>query len=142
MVPSIVVIEDDQRSRERLIRVLSQEGYDVDGAGTALDGLRRIAQNAPDAVVFDMALPDIDSDELLRLSPKEFDLLVYLAERAGVVVPKRELMAEVWRQPYGGSGKSIDVHLSRLRKKLGESDARSRYIQTVHGVGVKLVEPG
>jgi DNA-binding response OmpR family regulator len=50
-------------------------------------------------------------------------------------------MAEVWRQPYGGSEKSVDVHISWLRKKLGESAADARYIETVHGVGIKLVEP-
>ena len=77
----------------------------------------------------------------LELSPKEFDLLRFLAEREGEVVSKRELLAEVWRQPYGGSEKTVDVHLSWLRKKLGESAADSRYLQTVFGVGVKLVDP-
>lgn len=75
------------------------------------------------------------------LTRKEFDFLAYLAERIGVVVSKRELLAEVWRQPYGGADKTVDVHLSVLRRKLGESAAQSRYLQTVHGVGVKLVTP-
>ena len=77
----------------------------------------------------------------LELSPKEFDLLYYLAERKGEVVPKRDLLAEVWRQPYGGSDKTVDVHLSWLRRKLGESASEPRFIRTVFGVGVKLVEP-
>ncbi len=77
----------------------------------------------------------------LDLSPKEFDLLRVLAERVGEVVSKRELMAEVWREPYGGSERSVDVHLSWLRKKLGESAQKPRYLRTVHGVGVKLVDP-
>lgn len=81
------------------------------------------------------------SGAALQLSPKEFDLLVYLAERADEVVSKQQILAEVWRQPYGGSDKTVDVHLSWLRKKLGESAAESRYLQTVHGVGVKLVTP-
>ena len=75
------------------------------------------------------------------LSPKEFDVLRFLAERPGEVVSKRELLAEVWRQPYGGSEKTVDVHISWLRKKLGETAAESRYLQTVFGVGVKLVDP-
>jgi DNA-binding response OmpR family regulator len=78
----------------------------------------------------------------LDLSPKEFDLLRVLVERAGEVLTKRELLAEVWREPYGGSDHTIDVHLSWLRKKLGETAQYPRYIQTVHGVGVKLVDPG
>lgn len=79
--------------------------------------------------------------ELLDLSPKEFELLWLLAERAGTVVSKREMLAEVWRQPYGGGDRTVDVHLSWLRKKLGESASDPRYLRTVHGVGVKLVDP-
>ncbi|MGY1642402.1 response regulator transcription factor [Geodermatophilus sp. SYSU D00703] len=78
----------------------------------------------------------------VELSPKEFDLLAYLAARAGTVVPKRELLTEVWQQPYGGSDKTVDVHLSWLRRKLGESAAEPRLLQTVRGVGVRLAEPG
>lgn len=79
--------------------------------------------------------------ETLDLSPKEFDMLRVLVERAGDVLTKRELLAEVWREPYGGSDHTVDVHISWLRKKLGESAQAPRYIQTVHGVGVKLVDP-
>ena len=79
--------------------------------------------------------------ESLDLSPKEFDLLKMLAERRGEVVTKREMLAEVWRQPYGGGDRTVDVHLSWLRKKLGESASDPRYLRTVHGVGVKLVVP-
>jgi DNA-binding response OmpR family regulator len=77
----------------------------------------------------------------LELSPKEFDLLFALSERVGEVVSKRELMAEVWREPYGGSDRTIDVHLSWLRRKLGETAQHPRYLHTVHGVGLKLVDP-
>jgi DNA-binding response OmpR family regulator len=79
--------------------------------------------------------------EPLDLAPKEFDLLRFLAERMGRVVTKRDILAEVWREPYGGSERTVDVHLSWLRKKLGESASRPRYLRTVHGVGVKLVPP-
>jgi DNA-binding response OmpR family regulator len=225
-MPAVLIIEDDQRIRELVTRVLSQSGYDVSGASTALDGLQQIVQGSPDVVVLDMGLPDLDGADLLKmiravtdvpvvvatarsedkdvirtldagaddylvkpfsveqlearlravlrrsavdemgaklvvggitidpgsriaaldgsqlqLSPKDFDLLVFLAERPGLVVSKRQLMAEVWRQPYGGSEKSVDVHISWLRRKLGESAAEPRYIETVHGVGIKLVEP-
>jgi two-component system KDP operon response regulator KdpE len=77
----------------------------------------------------------------VELSPKEFDLLAYLAARPGAVVPKRELLSEVWQLPYGGSDKTVDVHLSWLRRKLGESAAEPRYLLSVRGVGVKLVDP-
>lgn len=94
------------------------------------------------ALVVDAAAREATlDDEAIQLSPKEFDLLAYLAERPGEVVSKRQILAEVWHQPWGGSDKTVDVHLSWLRKKLGESAAESRFLQTVHGVGIKLVEP-
>jgi two-component system, OmpR family, KDP operon response regulator KdpE len=77
----------------------------------------------------------------VELSPKEFDLLAYLAARAGAVVTRRELLSEVWQLSYGGSDKTVDVHLSWLRRKLGESGAEPRLLQTVRGVGVRLAEP-
>lgn len=77
----------------------------------------------------------------LELSPKEFDLLLYLAERPGEVVGKRELLAKVWNQPYGGADKTVDVHLHWLRRKLGETADEPVYLHRVRGVGVKLVPP-
>jgi DNA-binding response OmpR family regulator len=77
----------------------------------------------------------------LDLSRREFDLLAYLAARPGRVVTKRELLAEIWQQPYGGADKTVDVHLSWLRRKLGETAAEPRYLRTARGVGVRLVEP-
>jgi DNA-binding response OmpR family regulator len=77
----------------------------------------------------------------LELTPREFDLLCYLANRAGVVVPRRELLTHVWRQAFGGPDDTIDVHLSWLRRKLGESAQQPRYLHTIRGVGVKLSAP-
>jgi DNA-binding response OmpR family regulator len=77
----------------------------------------------------------------LELAPREFDLLHYLAERAGAVVSKRELLTEVWHVPYGGADKTVDVHLAWLRRKLGETAAAPRYLYTVRGVGVRLAAP-
>jgi DNA-binding response OmpR family regulator len=79
---------------------------------------------------------------LLELSPKEFDLLCYLADNVGQVVSKRTLVAEVWNQPYGGTDKTVDVHLHWLRRKLGETAEQPKYLHRVRGVGIKLVDPG
>ncbi|MCZ4118917.1 response regulator transcription factor [Streptomyces sp. H39-S7] len=76
----------------------------------------------------------------LDLTRREFDLLAFLAARPGVVVARRELLAEVWQQSYGDD-QTIDVHLSWLRRKLGETAARPRYLHTLRGVGVKLEPP-
>ncbi|SFE73732.1 response regulator transcription factor [Blastococcus tunisiensis] len=112
--------------------------------------LRRAAGTA-DAAAAAVTVADLTVDPRTRrvthagatveLAPKEFDLLAYLAARAGTVVSKRELLTEVWQLPYGGSDKTVDVHLSWLRRKLGESAASPRLLQTVRGVGVRLAEP-
>lgn len=77
----------------------------------------------------------------LELTPREFDLLSYLASRSGSVVSRRELLTQVWRQAFGGPDDTIDVHLSWLRRKLGESAQQPRYLHTIRGVGVKLSPP-
>ncbi len=80
-------------------------------------------------------------DEVLDLSRKEFDLLLMLAQNKGQVVTKRDILAEVWRNAYGGAERTVDVHLSWLRRKLGESAAAPAYLHSVRGVGVRLVDP-
>lgn len=104
------------------------------------------AEEATELVVGDLVVDLAAHDATLNgdhldLTSKEFELLAFLAARPGVMVPKRTLMAEVWRQPYGGADKTVDVHLSWLRRKLGESAAEPVYIHTKRGVGVKLVDP-
>ncbi|SRR5579871_6004492 len=77
----------------------------------------------------------------IDLSRREFDLLFYLATRAGQVVTKRDLLTNVWRMPYAGADKTVDVHISWLRRKLGENAHQPRYLHTIRGVGIKLVAP-
>jgi DNA-binding response OmpR family regulator len=77
----------------------------------------------------------------VELARKEFELLLALARRAGEVVTKRDLLAEVWQLAWGGSDRTVDVHLSWLRRKLGESAREPRYLHSVRGVGVRLVAP-
>jgi DNA-binding response OmpR family regulator len=76
----------------------------------------------------------------LQLTRREFDLLAYLAARPEQVVSRRELLAEVWSQAYGHD-QTIDVHLSLVRRKLGETAGEPRYLHTVRGVGVRLSAP-
>lgn len=225
---SVLVIEDDQRIREELATALTESGHAVRTEGRGTDALAAVIDWAPDVVVLDLGLPDIDGRDVLRmlrgvsstpvivatarddeaevvrlldagaddyivkpysaaqldariravlrralassqpadreitlgdlrvdpdrrratlagrpleLSRLEFDLLAHLARRSPEVVPRRELLAEVWRQPHGGGDKTIDVHLSWLRRKLGESAGAPRYLHTVRGVGLKLEPP-
>ena len=77
----------------------------------------------------------------LDLSPREFDLLHYLTQHAGQVVTRRDLLTHVWQMPYGGADKTVDVHVSWLRRKLGETAQQPRYLHTVRGVGIKISPP-
>ncbi|GLZ31799.1 DNA-binding response regulator [Lentzea sp. NBRC 105346] len=79
--------------------------------------------------------------EPIALSRREFDLLAYLAQRPGRVISRRELIQAVWGHPYVGDDKTIDVHASWLRRKLGETAARPKYLHTIRGVGFKLAAP-
>ncbi|MFD1250796.1 response regulator transcription factor [Nocardioides ginsengisoli] len=223
----VLLVEDDEAIRRGLARGLTEQGASVTAVGTAVEAMKAMAAERPDAVMLDLGLPDLDGADVLALiraqgdlpvvvatardddreivrllnagaddylvkpfsaaqamariravlrrtapsapesqqvvvgdlvidpvartaeleqrpldlNRKEFDLLLALAARAGEVVSKRQLLAEVWQQPWGGADRTVDVHLSWLRRKLGETAAAPRYLHSVRGVGVKLVAP-
>jgi DNA-binding response OmpR family regulator len=70
----------------------------------------------------------------LELTPKEFDLLTLLARHPGVLVTRKQILAEVWETDWMGSRKTIDVHVVALRRKLGDP----AWIETVRGNGLRL----
>ncbi|AXT85136.1 DNA-binding response regulator [Aeromicrobium sp. A1-2] len=224
----ILLVEDDDDIREALTRALGAQGVTVAAVARGSDALGRLTEFAPDAVILDLGLPDLDGSdvlamirslsdvpvlvatardderqivrlldagaddyiikpysaaqvlarvravlrrqgpgadeaptalriadlvidpqgrevrlagELLVLTRKEFDLLLYLAQRPGQVVSKDNLLADVWNLPWGGGDRTVDVHVSWLRRKLGESAAEPRFLHSVRGVGIKLVDP-
>src|SRR3954447_2590323 len=77
----------------------------------------------------------------LDVTRKEFDLLALLMRSAGAVVTRERLIDEVWDVNWFGSTKTLDVHVSGLRKKLGDDSAAPRYIHTVRGVGFMFSPP-
>ncbi|MGO1590552.1 MAG: response regulator transcription factor [Ancrocorticia sp.] len=79
----------------------------------------------------------IDNTEL-QLTGKEFDLLTILISHAGNVVSRDELMQEVWSMNNDDSTKKLDMHISWLRRKLGEDVSHPRYISTVRGMGFRF----
>jgi DNA-binding response OmpR family regulator len=87
---------------------------------------------------------DVDShrawieDQELTLTAKEFDLLRVLLREHGKVVTREQLMREVWDTAWWGSTKTLDMHVSWLRKKLGDDAAHPRFITTVRGVGFRF----
>ena len=76
--------------------------------------------------------------EALELSRKEFDLLHLLMRNAGSVVSRERLIDEVWDPNWFGSTKTLDVHVSGIRRKLSDDPSRPRYLHTVRGVGFRF----
>jgi two-component system, OmpR family, KDP operon response regulator KdpE len=117
----------------RIRAVLRRGNYQEGTTAGSLDvGGLRLDPDAHEAALDGVALD---------LSRREFDLLHYLAQHAGQVVTRRDLLTHVWRLPYGGADKTLDVHISWLRRKLGETAQQPRYLHTVRGVGIKLSPP-
>jgi DNA-binding response OmpR family regulator len=109
--------------------------------------LRRTAAPAPsDRPVLEAGEIRVDLDtrevtkdgETVQLTLKEFELLRMLMEEAGKVVRRTDLMDEIWDPNWYGSMKTLDVHVSSLRKKIGDDPADPRYIKTVRGVGFRF----
>ena len=110
--------------------------------------LRRAADRWPEAVIrsagcaVDRRARQATLDgAALDLTPREFDLLHYLAVRAGSVVTKRELLAEVWQQPYGGADKTRGRAPVLAAPQARRDRAEPRYLHTVRRVGVRLAAP-
>ncbi len=89
-------------------------------------GGRLVVDRSKRTVVFD--------DQAIELTAKEFELLAVLAEEPGRAVPRQELFSRVWDPVWVGTGKTLDVHIASLRKKLGDPSV----IETVRGVGYRL----
>ena len=226
----ILLIEDEESIADPLAAALGRDGFEVETAPTAEEGLEAFDARPPDLVLLDVMLPDGDGRDVLRriratsatpvvmltargaeldrvlglelgaddyvtkpfsaaelgariravlrrtgeaspagsgpdelavgdvrmnlathsvtkagepldLTVKEFEVLRLLLDRAGRLVPRGELMDEVWDPNWFGSTKTLDVHVSALRKKLGDDPAASRYIHTVRGVGFRFASP-
>jgi len=81
-------------------------------------------------------------DSTVDLAAKEFDLLHMLMSHAGEVVKREDIMDEVWDPHWFGPTKTLDVHISWLRKKLEDDPAEPRFITTIRGVGFRFAAPG
>src|SRR5919107_5741011 len=103
--------------------------------------LRRGAQevSAPARVRIDAEARRAFLDDVeLHLTAKEFDLLRVLVREAGRVVPREQIMREVWDADWYGPTKTLDMHVSWLRRKLGDDAGQPRFIATVRGVGFRF----
>lgn len=80
-------------------------------------------------------------NELLELTLKEFELLLYLAKNKGRVLTRDQLLSAVWNYDFAGDTRIVDVHISHLREKIEADSKKPIYIKTIRGLGYKLEEP-
>jgi len=76
--------------------------------------------------------------KLLELSPKEFELLLFLARNRGFVFSREQLLDKVWGYDYAGETRTVDVHIRWLRQKIESEPAKPKHLLTVRGTGYKL----
>lgn len=112
----------------------------------AIRGSEREESEKKTLIVGDLVI-DPDGYEVTRgekeldLTPKEFELLIYMANHRGKVLSRDQLLNAVWNYDYVGDSRIVDVHVSHLREKI-EIDSRSPvYIKTVRGIGYKFEGP-
>ena len=77
-------------------------------------------------------------DKQVELTPMEFDILLYLAQKRGNVVSSEELFEKVWKEKYLENNNTVMVHIRRIREKLNEDTKKPKFIKTVWGVGYKI----
>ncbi|WP_436739270.1 response regulator transcription factor [Streptomyces sp. BBFR102] len=107
---------------------------DTDGAAAPAPGTLALG-----AVRVELPTRRVTVDgEAVALTRKEFDLLALLVQRPGVVFRREQIISEVWRTSWEGTGRTLEVHVASLRSKL----RRPALIETVRGVGYRLVDPG
>lgn len=80
-------------------------------------------------------------DQLLDLTPREFELLLYLARNKGRVLTRDQLLSAVWNYDFAGDTRIVDVHISHLREKIEDDTKKPNFIKTIRGLGYKMEEP-
>jgi DNA-binding response OmpR family regulator len=224
-VTTILLVEDDERISEPLLRVLGTEGFEAVHASSGLEGLELLTSRRPDLMLLDLTLPDIDGLDVCRkvreerpelpiimltaraeemdvivglgagaddyvpkpfrlaelvarikarlrvaeaanqmpreiiggplrvntesrrayldgdeleLTSKEFDLLALLMSKPDATFTREQIMASVWDENYWGSTRTLDTHISTLRRKIGDDTDPPSLIVTVRGVGFRF----
>lgn len=121
----------------RLAELLARLRALIRRAGTG-EGVEASEVVAQDVRIDLAARRAYKGEEELELTPKEFDLLAMLVREAGTVVTREQIMREVWDTNWFGSTKTVDMHVSWLRRKLGDDANQPSYISTVRGVGLRF----
>jgi two-component system, OmpR family, response regulator RegX3 len=125
------------RIRAVLRRVPDGETPSTAAPAAAAESALQVGDVTVDAAMRRATLAGAD----IPLTRREFDLLALLVRNAGTVLTREHVMDEVWDTNWFGSTKTLDVHVSSLRRKLGDDAVDSRYLHTVRGVGFRFASP-
>ncbi|BBE31114.1 DNA-binding response regulator [Tepiditoga spiralis] len=126
--------------RELLARIKSIFRRQTTASLMKEEGPKKIS--AKDLVIDTERLEVWVRNELVSLTPLEFDLLVFLAKNEGKVFNRDVLLDKLWGYDYYGDTRTVDVHIRRLRTKIEEDPSNPKYIITVRGKGYKFRDPG
>ncbi|MEH6942407.1 response regulator transcription factor [Bacillus sp. JJ722] len=94
-----------------------------------------------DLVIYPEKYETYFQNKKLELTPKEFELLLYLAKNKGRVHTRDQLLSSVWNYDFAGDTRIVDVHISHLREKIEQDTRKPKYIKTIRGLGYKFEEP-
>ncbi|HYK72211.1 MAG TPA: response regulator transcription factor [Pseudoneobacillus sp.] len=109
--------------------------------GQAIDDIEKDYIQIGELKIFPEKYEAFFAKELLELTPKEFELLVYLGNNKGRVLTRDQLLSAVWNYDFAGDTRIVDVHISHLRDKIEKNTKKPNYIKTIRGLGYKLEEP-
>ncbi|MGG0410607.1 response regulator transcription factor [Peribacillus simplex] len=124
----------------RIKAILRRSQFQSDGSESNQDqedGLLKLGE----LKVFPERYEAFFDEQQLELTPKEFELLLYLAKNKGRVLTRDQLLSAVWNYDFAGDSRIVDVHISHLREKIEKDTKKPLYIKTIRGLGYKLEEP-
>ena len=150
----ILIVDDEPRIRDLIREHLQYAGFVCEEAGDGGAALAVLAQGGIDLVILDIMMPFMDGMTCLRemrtrkishsvkvagqeapLTPKEFDLLVFLVNNKGIALSREKILQQVWNYDYYGEDRTVDTHIKMLRGHLGPC---RKFIVTVWGIGYKF----
>ncbi|MFH0066373.1 response regulator transcription factor [Peribacillus sp. NPDC056705] len=120
-----------------ILRRSQLQANGMDSSQDLEDGLLKLGE----LKVFPERYEAFFDEQQLELTPKEFELLLYLAKNKGRVLTRDQLLSAVWNYDFAGDSRIVDVHISHLREKIEKDTKKPLYIKTIRGLGYKLEEP-
>ncbi|HJV44971.1 MAG TPA: response regulator transcription factor [Bacillota bacterium] len=120
------------------VRAILRRTKQAVSASNQLDQMEEPVINLGTMKIYPEKYEAIFNSEKLELTPKEFELLLFLARNQNRVLTRDQLLNAVWNYDYTGDSRIVDVHISHLREKIEEDSRQPKYIKTVRGLGYKF----